>query len=440
MVATESQPEAMSSAETVVVLVHGVGDHTHTDILSHLDEALRGTAPHISDVVRLKIPGFPVPNGVSSSQEAMRITIGEGQHFIIPVIWSRVRLRAAAALEFFEELLFPSRIRTNGGYNPVLGDLTPTAILATTLMVLPSLVFLFVDFLRCLSRCRRAWISALLTVAVAAFGLTILLFSFAFLEIYLFYVYMSECMLADLRASEVAYFCMLKIAVYCFLGPIVVVGAFVLLMPMLDLVGDVAFYVGNQSKRRTLETAMLAIIEFVSQKAPKANLVIIGHSLGTVLVTHTAYGLAGPPAERNLFLVTLGSPLKLLARIFPGSILAPIQLLDRYRAAGSVVLWANMWRSHDLIGQSLKTQSERFVESCLGNGFHRNYWRDKRLWSNLILMISAQRTDKLQALIDGWRLKGDERSGGRSSHQNSIALGSVTPATPVRKDHDESFP
>jgi len=79
MVATESQPEAMSSAETVVVLVHGVGDHTHTDILSHLDEALRGTAPHISDVVRLKIPGFPVPNGVSSSQEAMRITIGEGQ-------------------------------------------------------------------------------------------------------------------------------------------------------------------------------------------------------------------------------------------------------------------------------------------------------------------------------------------------------------------------
>src|SRR5207247_6764879 len=91
--------------------------------------------------------------------------------------------------------------------------------------------------------------------------------------------------------------------------PIVVVGAFVLLMPMLDLVGDVAFYVGNRSKRRTLETAMLAIIEFVSQKAPKANLVIIGHSLGTVLVTHTAYGLAGPPAERNLFLVTLGSPL-----------------------------------------------------------------------------------------------------------------------------------
>src|SRR5439155_21249854 len=56
---------------------------------------------------------------------------------------------------------------------------------------------------------------------------------------------------------------------------------------LLDFMGDVAGYIGHDTRRLQLERCFDAILLRVAEFAPEARIAAIGHSLGTVLVSHS---------------------------------------------------------------------------------------------------------------------------------------------------------
>jgi hypothetical protein len=118
---------------------------------------------------------------------------------------------------------------------------------------------------------------------------------------------------------------------------------------------------------------------------------VVAHSLGSVI---SLSALERPTASRpckgpgelpdglEVYLVTLGSPLALLATAYPK------QYGTNQKAPWvmpSVRLWQNLYRSADVVGRAIsqavfiKAQTHGVVDKCLGQGTHANYYTDERL-------------------------------------------------------------
>src|SRR5690242_6207690 len=169
---------------------------------------------------------------------------------------------------------------------------------------------------------------------------------------------------------------------YCARGLFMFLGFLIRrISSVFDLIGDVAFYVANKHLRFQNLEKMSALIQFVAECAPTASILVVGHSLGSVLVSQSLASLPSTYASKaRTVLVTMGSPLVLMSRVFPRHIQSPKRLLQAYRAAGLLLKWVNLWRTKDMIGRSLIPDSEEcFTEASLGIGGHGNYWSDERV-------------------------------------------------------------
>jgi hypothetical protein len=77
-------------------------------------------------------------------------------------------------------------------------------------------------------------------------------------------------------------------------------------------------------------------------------------------------------------LVTLGSPLNYLYRVFPNEVKSPRELSAE---ACSTMRWINLWRRSDLVGKELDIDSAKAIQYCVGPGVHSNYWSDGAVWN-----------------------------------------------------------
>jgi hypothetical protein len=89
-------------------------------------------------------------------------------------------------------------------------------------------------------------------------------------------------------------------------------------------------------------------------------------------------------------LVTMGSPLVLMSRVFPRHVQSPSELGDKFAGTGLLLKWVNLWRTQDVIGQALGvTLGQGFVEASLGIGGHANYWGDERVWATIAKIVQS---------------------------------------------------
>jgi hypothetical protein len=144
-----------------------------------------------------------------------------------------------------------------------------------------------------------------------------------------------------------------------------------------DFVGDVAGYAGHEPHRVRVQEHVLDVIARGQQVARDARLVLAGHSLGSVVAIDVAERLRSQdPKSPPAVLVTAGSPLTLMCRVFPQA------LSQATQRAGCTNLgddWLNLWRSGDSVGRRLGiAPAAGRRELCIGRGGHADYWVDKR--------------------------------------------------------------
>lgn len=154
-----------------------------------------------------------------------------------------------------------------------------------------------------------------------------------------------------------------------------------------ELLHDVTRYLGLPERRRQLEESLAGMIADVERLAPRARVQVVSHSLGSVLVSHT---LARRTPGRPLSLVTMGSPLRFLSRVFPSVVDSPAQLARTFREGGRVASWLNLWRDGDVVGRALGVDDELFSEGSLGPGGHADYWQDESTWNALAAWTTGE--------------------------------------------------
>ncbi|MGF1465794.1 MAG: hypothetical protein ACFCGT_06645 [Sandaracinaceae bacterium] len=190
-------------------------------------------------------------------------------------------------------------------------------------------------------------------------------------------------------------------------------GNFVVgLRPVLDVLLDVDNYLREQpmgeSSRDLMARRADALLKHTagSSAEPDAysGVVIIAHSQGTVLIADVLRALRRQ-SERSLrvpvYLLTMGSPLQIYARCFPGEygwVFSNVGCGYRSPLPGElgVNMWVNLYRSGDYVGRALRSKlpgtggfpselapdetgrgspdHETVIDHCIGAGGHTHYW------------------------------------------------------------------
>jgi hypothetical protein len=148
---------------------------------------------------------------------------------------------------------------------------------------------------------------------------------------------------------------------------------------LLDFGFDVLHYGGNEKHRTLLIESLTKSIRWFHAQAPDASIIVVGHSLGSVAAAQTiASSLACESWLSHVVLVTLGSPLNYIGRVFPKSVPPTRKLADAICAAN--VRWINLWRRSDPIGKFLDIGDIETVQYCVGPGGHLDYWSGGVVW------------------------------------------------------------
>jgi len=383
----------VAEAARVFLVVHGVGDHSPVDIVAQAERGFGACRHRHREVlqsaqqVRVRGLGF----GEVMPSDGLRVRTPHGDQLVMPLVWSSLRER------FLPGLMEGSELRTG----KVLWDLAACIPLAAGLWL--RVVFLL-----------------LLVVCGVVLG-AVLLATWGVYSVGPLHYFLNRLGFEDWAAIGVGVG-----------AAITILGAAFALAAGFDLLGDVAAFVGRPEHRERAIAGFRDVIERLRTQAPRAEIVVVGHSLGSVLVTHALREVPAAGGRRRrhrpetaaLSVVTLGSPLSWMSRVFPSVVSSPAELASTLRAAGAAVVWVNLWRDWDLIGRRLPAGEAPLVQQSLGDGPHANYWRDARLWEMLVRILAAPQLtlEAVRARIERPELYPDEASEARRSRRTHALL------------------
>jgi hypothetical protein len=368
---------AARSNHTVFVLVHGVGTHPYKKTV---------------EVVRSSLIGlFGV--GVTFTEDELEVPRPEPEIDDLPEKQSLLHVeqhggRTASLLDlrWNPYMLSLSRSTHSVRQNAILFDEEP---------LWAFLVFWFRDplFIRFMVanghsiasnallmtiRCRPLAIPVLLLIAIAALMLGWAYLLFVTL-VFTFIGWMSAFGdLLDLNNWKLAGYVFL-FSLVCGVVSWTIARAF----SLFALVSDVVNYISPYGSRALYLAYFIRVIRALAQKLPDANLVLMGHSLGSVITSDLVIGARNEFIPfRSLMFVTAGSPMRKLAYWFPKFVGSAPYVLQSLQRISGFVCWLNVWRSGDFIGKKLLDDPQVAVwEMCAGRGAHWNYWADKEIVS-----------------------------------------------------------
>lgn len=377
--ATESDIPKLNDATSVAIIVHGIGDHSSADILGSARQGYKELETEESRIEDVSFPVFPQLDGKDGFQCALKIIANGQTHFVLPIVWSDLRMRASHAFRgpFF-------------GFSNVIQSIG---------LALGAIFINWFDIARCVFKTKLSvWRLAIVVLDFAIIGLAIAFWIGATLLVSVIGWYMYGHTSQDIHWYN---------SVLLVSSLVAVRYALKRLVPLFDFVGDVAAYIARQDRTLEHEAALARIVEEVSLQAPNAKIFLVGHSLGSVLVTHALHKrIISSAAKRRLILVTLGSPLRQMSQIFPSSIRSPDEIARDCEGNASILFWANLWRDCDFIGRDLTPNHLAvFAETSLGNGQHWNMWSDVRLWRAVLTLLKVQDRAGFDSIKLSWDME-----------------------------------
>src|ERR1700722_19190167 len=381
---------SLEKAGTIAIVIHGVGDNSPSEIIDSARIGYQTLAQGAAHSTIVELPDFPQPDGTSGVQRALQIEADGQIHVVMPVIWSDLRMRA-----------------THATRPPISRPLDIGGLIGRAIA---PLIFTSFDLLSCIFK------SASFIWGIAL-GIVDLFYTVTTLAFWGLLVWL---------ATQVVYFFGYRnTAVFrWYYGLIIVAGLLAMrygmkrVLPVFDFISDIAVYVGRPRKRKETEAALLGIVKAACERAPQARILLVGHSLGSVLVSHTAMQLTAVPSARGrVILLTLGSPLALMSRIFPAYVMTPSKLSSNFAIDGVVLFWANIWRDMDFIGRELAPDNTAvFAEMSLGAGPHWNMWPDQRLWRAVVSLLHAAESHDFAGIKADWNVT----EGSFDAHQHEV--------------------
>lgn len=166
------------------------------------------------------------------------------------------------------------------------------------------------------------------------------------------------------------------------IGPFVVAR---LLAPGLKLMLDVLLYLSDPDYRDSIQESLGSTILAGKGEAAEAKLVLIGHSLGSVIAADAiARGdLSGHFG--SIVLVTAGSPIRrFFQRFFPGHLVPEsAEALVAGARSDSDFRWLNYYRRFDIVGGKLGLPPDGSCRECLSPmiadplSSHVDYWSEE---------------------------------------------------------------
>ena len=364
--------ELLATADTVTLFVHGVGLHTCDEMTRAAESGFwqaRGRDTH--DVLVRPLQIAVQPDAPMEKVAAFAIRTPHENHVVVPMVWCDIRRRVVASP------LSPLATRL---------DETPVGAVLSLPQAIPKLLDVCADVAACASHARKPLQQLALRLFSAALiggvGLvTLLALSTVVAPIALLATQIKFNV--DTPSGGGLIMTLVAMAVTVAAALVLVAGFRSVLGPY-DIIGDVAAYVADAELRARATDAVANTIARIARLTPRAQILVVGHSLGSVLVTDALLSSPLPP-ERAPILITLGSPLRRLSQFFR-SVATPHERLRTFREKGLVQRWFHYWRDGDYVGQSLMPRRDDiYSERSLGRGFHANYWTDDRLWYQVML-------------------------------------------------------
>lgn len=151
-----------------------------------------------------------------------------------------------------------------------------------------------------------------------------------------------------------------------------------------DLLLDVISYAANTRRRKNVVETLSDIISGIDKSRNGVPLILVGHSLGSVVLTQAMPTLTEGPAV----LVTCGSPLNMMARAFPPIVPSSEKIASQIFAQSRIRQWVNVYRDADYIGRSLRiNRVPGFYEASIGDGGHTGYFSDVSFWTAVLNLV-----------------------------------------------------
>ncbi|MFA6112646.1 MAG: hypothetical protein WC729_01605 [Sphingomonas sp.] len=127
------------------------------------------------------------------------------------------------------------------------------------------------------------------------------------------------------------------------------------LAPGLKLMLDVLLYISDARYRNSILDALDAHVTSAEPDRETATLVIIGHSLGSVIAADFLMDRVSPGRFSAVTLVTAGSPIsRLFQRIFPDHLIpGTVGEIIRHASERAAFRWLNYYRKYDGVGARL---------------------------------------------------------------------------------------
>jgi len=400
---SSSEP-TITDATAVVLIVHGVGDHKVGAIIHELEAGFHATVspqnPQETTRTNIDLRSLLPEDSAVRSLQGLYLNTSSGGYCLIPLVWSELRKRYVRQLESLDRGPLDTPL-------PRLPRSVPKAVLnwlislrrvvagflnltRTWYWYQLELIKLGLGSLRCSQS--RFWKLVLAGVALPlvwclagiSYGLRTGVLPLVAIPV-LMALWARANFQPEIDGQVVAWIMVITTVALTCIGSVGVIA--------MDMVADVLFYVENSNHRDQVHRLIRGIIEGVRSEAPQARIFVVGHSLGSVAVTHALLEMQNGSVDARppIYLLTFGSPLNLMSRVFGKVVFSPAQVQRRYAESGAVKFWLHVWRDSDVIGRALRAStSGEFRQVSLGDGPHWGYWSDPRVWGmSTALMGSA---------------------------------------------------
>jgi hypothetical protein len=387
---------AFFNASTVTLIVHGVGDHASGDVLQSVRKAYRAYTLRVGlDLAIEEDIDFssllPGSHGGDVSLSGLRVAFDNRTHVVAALDWSHTRSRLTKKdRELSKQKLGSSQF---GNAARALSALFSLAATVTDL----------IDLLRPANwQASRAWVraaAAVILAACSAYGIGLL--AAACLSLILFFAPHLDnapipegLMPALIRSVPSCVHEQAEWKIYVFFcASYTLPGLYLSTLGVWDLLQDIISYVVDGRRRGNLIETLSTTISRVDEYRADAPLVLVGHSLGSVLLTHSIPELKG---KGGAVLITCGSPLELMANAFPKAISTSRAVATGNIGPSRVRKWLNLYRDGDLVGRSLGVAPfTDFSDESIGDGGHADYYSDIRFWRAVLAAaagMDAQRS------------------------------------------------
>lgn len=156
----------------------------------------------------------------------------------------------------------------------------------------------------------------------------------------------------------------------------------------LKIVLDVAMYLGEPDYRERIQRGLAAEIAPLIDRGDEGEIVVVGHSLGSVVALDSLANSPSWDGSHHVRLVTLGSPLRrFFMRFWTGDLFPAGCAAAASHVAGRMATfrWLNVYRPFDQVGGNLALAlSGSGQDHSTGQWSriltaHPNYWSDKKV-------------------------------------------------------------